>query len=81
MAHFAELDENNIVIRVTVVNNSEIKNQYGRESEAMGIAFCKALFGEATRWVQTSYNGKTRGKYAAIGDRYDQTSNTFVPPI
>lgn len=78
MAHFAEIDENNIVIRVTVVNNSIMKDQNGRERESIGIAFCKNLFGETTRWVQTSYNGKMRGKYAGIGDRYDPVSDTFI---
>lgn len=78
MAHFAEIDENNIVIRVTVVNNSVMKDQNGRERESIGVAFCQGLFGENTRWVQTSYNAKMRGKYAGIGDRYDPVSDTFI---
>ena len=75
MAHFAELDEQNKVIRVIVVNNAEIMNG-NIESEQKGIDFCKSLFGEQTKWVQTSYNGAFRGKFAAIGDLYD--GNIFI---
>jgi hypothetical protein len=78
MAHFAELDENNIVLRVIVVSNDNLRNNLGRESEAVGVAFCKGLFGSETRWVQTSYNAKFRGKFAGVGDRYDQALNVFV---
>lgn len=79
MAHFAQLDESNTVLRVIVVNNSDMKDQYGREREAIGIAFCQGLFGESTRWVQTSYNAKMRGKYAGVGDRYDPIKDIFEP--
>lgn len=79
MAHFAELDENNIVLRVIVVSNSDMKDQWGREREAIGVAFCQGLFGENTRWVQTSYNAKMRGKYAGVGDRYDPVKDIFEP--
>ena len=59
MAHFAELDLSNIVLRVIVVNNEDITVN-GQESEAKGIAFCQSLFGADTRWVQTSYNNTFR---------------------
>ena len=78
MAHFAELDSNNKVLRVIVVGNDECKDSNGTESEQVGIAFCKSLFGERTKWVQTSYNSSIRGKYASIGDTYDETQNIFV---
>lgn len=78
MAHFAELDDNNIVIRVIVVSNNDLKDKWGKEREAIGVAFCQSLFGEHTRWVQTSYNGRTRGKFASIGDAYDPISDQFV---
>ena len=52
MAHFAQLDENNIVIQVTVVSNDDAPD------EATGIAFCKAIYGSDTNWKQTSYNSR-----------------------
>lgn len=79
MAHFARI-ENNIVREVIVVNNDVIKDDAGFEQESRGISFCKSLFGADTQWVQTSYNGTFRGKYAAIGDSYNSTTNEFVTP-
>lgn len=92
MAHFAQLDENNVVTQVIVVHNNELVeskqatvNEDGSvsvavvESEQRGIDFCKSLFGDDTRWVQTSYNGSFRGKYAGIGDTYD--GSAFVAPV
>lgn len=79
MAHFAEIDENNTVLRVIVVSNEDMKDKWGREREAIGVAFCQGLFGENTRWVQTSYNAKMRGKYAGVGDRYDLIKDIFEP--
>lgn len=79
MAHFAQLDENNVVTQVIVVHNNELLEN-GVESEAKGIAFCRSLFGADTRWVQTSYNGNFRGVYAGIGYTYDAENNVFVAP-
>jgi hypothetical protein len=79
MAHFAKLDENNVVIGVHVVHNSEITMD-GRESEDKGILFLKHLHGEGTRWVQTSYNGTIRKNFAGIGYKYDADIDAFVPP-
>lgn len=80
MAHFAELDENNVVQRVIVVKNTELIDEDGNESEAKGIAFCKSVFGENTRWVQTSYNRSFRETYAGIGYTYNVSQDKFVPP-
>ena len=77
MAHFAELDENNVVLRVIVVSN-EILLENDQESEAKGIAFCKQLFGEDTNWIQTSYNGSLRKNYAGIGYTYDANCDAFI---
>ena len=77
MAHFAELDANSIVQRVVVVSNDDILDENGQESEAVGIAFCRTLFGPDTDWVQTSYNAKIRGKYAGPGDLYDKLTDKF----
>lgn len=80
MAHFAELDDTNTVLRVIVVANDDCLDQDGNENEAIGALFCHRLLGG--RWVQTSYNGRIRGKYAGIGDLYDPVADEFVsPPI
>lgn len=81
MAHFAELDENNIVKRVVVISNDDIIDKKGKESEDLGIQVCKNIFGAYTNWVQTSYNGNFRKKYAAIGDRYEVTADVFYPSV
>ena len=78
MAHFAELDENNIVTRVIVVGNQDILDANGNESEAVGIAFCQNLLGG--NWKQTSYNGNFRKNYAGIGYTYRSDIDAFVPP-
>jgi hypothetical protein len=77
MAHFAELDENNIVTQVIVVHNNELLEN-GVESEAKGIAFCQSLFGG--NWAQTSYNATIRKNYAGIGFIYNPTLDAFIPP-
>ena len=79
MAHFAELDENNIVTRVIVVHNNELLDTSGNESEAKGVEFCSTLFGH-TNWVQTSYNSNIRKQFAGTGYTYDSDSDVFVAP-
>ena len=71
MAHFAEINGSNIVTRVIVVGNDDAPN------EAAGIAFCKALFGADTNWVQTSYNNNIRFRYAGKSSFYDSTNDVF----
>lgn len=78
MAHFAELDADNIVVRVIVVNNAELLDANGQEQEAIGVAFCQSLFGGT--WVQTSYNGGFRMRFAGEGYAYDQTHDAFIAP-
>jgi hypothetical protein len=79
MAHFAQLDDNNIVTQVIVVANNELLLD-GVESEVKGILFCKSLFGEDTKWKQTSYNGNIRKNYAGIGYTYDVNNDYFYAP-
>ena len=67
MSHFAEIDNNNIVLRVLVGPN------YGDEGEA----FFNALGG---RWVKTSYNNNIRKNYAGIGYTYDEDRDAFIAP-
>lgn len=79
MAHFAQLDENNVVTQVIVVANEELLLD-GVENETKGVIFCKSLFGEDTKWVQTSYNATIRKNYAGIGFTYDQDLDAFIAP-
>lgn len=80
MAHFAQLDGNNLVTQVIVVSNEVINNEAFPQSEPVGVAFCQSLYGADTRWAQTSYNGSFRYNYAGIGFLFDATAGAFIPP-
>ena len=80
MAHFAELDQSNQVLRVIVVNNSVLLNENGQEIEQLGIDFCKTLYGADTNWIQTSYNNSFRRRQARVGGTYDPQLDAFIPP-
>jgi len=79
MAHFAQLNNENIVTNVIVVHNNELLDQDGNEIEQKGIDFCKSLFGQDTKWIQTSYNSNFRKNYAGIGYTYDAVRDAFIP--
>ena len=79
MAHFAKLDSNNVVEQVIVVNNAVLLDSEGNESEQLGIDFCKSLYGQDTTWIQTSYNGNIRFRYAGLGMTYDSANDVFIP--
>lgn len=79
MAHFAQLDDNNQVINIVKINNEDMLDN-GVENEQLGINLCKQIYGENTRWIQTSYNHSFRGHYAAIGDSYNESLDVFVVP-
>jgi hypothetical protein len=78
MAHFAQLDENNVVIQVIVVANRDTADANGVEKEYIGAAFCERLLGGT--WKQTSYNGNMRKNYAGVGYTYREDIDAFVPP-
>ena len=81
MAHFAQLDANNVVLQVIVVSNADTADAEGNEQEWIGQAFCVRLFGGAENsWKQTSYNAKFRKNYAGIGYTYDPGLDAFIPP-
>ena len=80
MAHFAQLDDNNVVIQVIVVSNDDCSDGSGTESESIGVAFCQKLLGANTNWKQTSYNGNMRVRYAGVGYSYNASLDAFVPP-
>ena len=71
MAHFAEIDNSNIVLRVLVVDNS---------LEHKGADFLSNDLGLGGIWIQTSYNNKIRGNYAGIGYTYLPLEDIFMPP-
>jgi len=79
MAHFARVNNENIVEQVLVVNNAVLLKADGIESELKGKQFLNATFGNA-KWVQTSYNGTTRKNYAGIGFTYDLERDAFISP-
>lgn len=79
MAHFAELDESNTVIRTVVIDNNDLYDMTGIEQESLGIEACQRIFGADTRWVQTSYNASIRHRFAGIGMTYDETNDVFLP--
>lgn len=78
MAHFAQLNENNLVLQVIVVSNNDCLDESGNESESVGVNFCQNLLGGT--WKQTSYNGNMRKNYAGIGFTYDSGRDAFIPP-
>ena len=78
MAHFAEIDANNIVLRVIVVGNKDTSDANGVEKEYIGAAFCERLLGGT--WKQTSYNANMRKNYAGIGYTFDAARDAFIPP-
>ena len=84
MAHFAQVDENNIVRDVIVISNDDCGGGTFPGSEPIGQAFingphpsCLALEGV---WLQTSYSSAFRGCMAQVGYRYDPLLDVFVPP-
>ena len=70
MAHFAQLNEDNVVTQVIVVSNDDTSDTEGMESESIGVAFCQSIVGADTKWKQTSYNSNIRGNYAGVGMTY-----------
>jgi hypothetical protein len=69
MAHFAEIDENKIVLRVLVTNNDFPNEGYDWLIENLGGT-----------WIKTSYNANIRKNFAGIGYTYDEGRDAFIPP-
>lgn len=80
MAHFVKLNENNQIVDSVVVNNYVLVDGEGKEIEQNGINFLKSMFGENTKWVQTSYNSNFRKQYAGVGFTYDEQNDVFIAP-
>ncbi len=69
MSHWAEIDKNNIVLRVTVGDNNEADESYQWIIDNLGGT-----------WVKTSYNGNIRKNFAGIGFTYDEERDAFIAP-
>jgi hypothetical protein len=80
MAHFAKLNENNIVLEVNIINNEIINNLPFPDSEPLGIEFLTKWSNGYTNWKQTSYNSNFRKHYASIGYIYDSINDVFYAP-
>lgn len=76
MAYFAQLDDANMVLDVIAVNNAEVENLPFPESEPLGQAFIASL-GIQGVWLQTSYNGNFRGRFAGIGFLFEPTVGEY----
>jgi hypothetical protein len=79
MAHFAQVNDSNVVQQVIVVSNDDCGGGDFPASEPVGQAFIASL-GLTGTWKQTSYNGNFRGRYAGIGMTYDAGLDEFVAP-
>ena len=82
MAHFAEIDSNNKVLRVVAACNQDIANNGGEQSEKAAEVFKNIcpLSINGVKWVQTSYNNNFRKQYAGIGFTFDSEKNKFISP-
>ncbi len=80
MAHFAELDSNNIVIRTIVVSDRNTTDTDGIEKEEVGVAYCKSVFGQDTLWKQCSRSYKIRKQFPSAGYIYNEEYDLFHHP-
>ena len=82
MAHFAELNNSNEVLRVIVISNDDVEANGGElssEAETF-VASIVPHSEDGTAWKQTSYNSNFRKQYAGIGHTYDASKNKFISP-
>jgi len=79
MAHYAEINKENIVVRVLAIADKDTIDNTNKENEEIGKKFCRDNFG-GEKWIKTSYNNIIRKKFAAIGDSYDESLDAFIPP-
>ena len=90
MAHFAKIDENNFVINVVTLNDSEMLDSENNPSETVGQNYLQTHNNwPSNLWIQTSYNTKEgkhllggtpfRGNYAVVGGTWDSVNNIFLP--
>lgn len=80
MAHYAEINENNEVIYVIYMDNEIITDKNGTEDDELGIQHLHTHHGSNRRWIRTSYGSNFRGKFASIGDIYQEDLDRFISP-
>jgi hypothetical protein len=80
MAHFVQMYGNSCG-QVIVINNEVLENKPFPESEPIGIAFCKSLYGADTEWLQCSYNKNFRGNFPSSGSIYNPELDEFDPIV
>lgn len=80
MAHFARINDDNIVDQVIVVSDDDAPDPFP-DGEKKGQAFIADVLGLPGVWLQTSYHANFRGHYAGFGYAYDPDRDEFVPPV
>jgi len=96
MSYFANLDENNVVVRVICIPENACEDESGVEQDTIGCTFCKSLHKDENGdpltdengsrvdptglWIRTSYNSNIRKCFAGIGYKYNDTDDAFEPP-
>ena len=82
MAHFAELNSSNEVLRVIVISNNDVDSHGGDLSSEAEIFVASIVphSEDGTAWKQTSYNNNFRKQYAGIGDTFDESKDKFIKP-
>jgi len=78
MAHFAQINSDNVVTQVIVVSNDDCAGGTYPASDSVGAAFCNNLLGGT--WKQTSYNNNFRVRYAGIGYAFNEELDAFIAP-
>lgn len=79
MAHFAKINDSNLVTDVIVIHNNELLDENNVEQESLGISFAKTILGDG-KYVQTSYNDAFRNQFAGIGFIWDSDNDVFYEP-
>lgn len=81
MEHFAQLDENNVVLQVIIIAEDDIRDSDGNVSEEIGSFFCKQLINDpSSKWKRTSFNHEFRGRFGNVGFTYDESLDVFIAP-
>jgi hypothetical protein len=78
MAHFAQIDSDNVVMQVIVVSDADCGGGEYPGSDPIGAEFCTNLLGGT--WKQTSYNNNFRKRYAGIGYTFREDLDAFIDP-
>lgn len=80
MAHFAQIDSNNIVTKVIVISNDVLLDENNLEQESLGQQYISNVLNMDGNWLQTSYNDNFRKHFAGIGWTYDADNDVFIEP-